>query len=103
MLTDAGLAGFALWRMVAGTVGTAELLAVLVEPPVRWRDVGGALVGAVLDTPRRRGARLLVAELADDPALAPMHDLLAACGFREEARVADLVRDGVDLVILSGP
>ncbi|HEX6058930.1 MAG TPA: erythromycin esterase family protein [Gemmatimonadaceae bacterium] len=60
-----------------------------------------ALLAAAVAACRAAGDRYLLAELADEPPLRPMILDLRRAGFREAARVADLVRDGTDLVMLS--
>ena len=47
-----------------------------------------------------RGARLVVAELADDPALEGVRALFARCGFSEGGRVRDFFKRGIDMVVM---
>jgi ribosomal protein S18 acetylase RimI-like enzyme len=93
--------GVALYGDVAGAVGATRLHALTVAEGARRQGVGRALLArtcAVLAADH--AARLVVAELADHPALAPLCHLLEAIGFREEARIADFYRDGVALRVL---
>ncbi len=95
--------GVAVAGFVAGAVGTGKVHLVAVEPPMRGRGRGAALVEAAVRTLAERGARLVVAEMPDDPtdaALVAGRAALERGGFAEEARVRDLFRDGVDLVVL---
>ena len=46
-------------------------------------------------------ARLIVAEVPDDPPFATMRAILVANGYREEGRIADFVADGIALSILT--
>ena len=94
----AALAGIVLFGAWAGTAGGARLHALAGDD--QSRDV---LLAAALGESRAAGARYLLAELADEPALRPLREALRRAGFGEEARVADLVRDGVDLVMLARP
>jgi hypothetical protein len=55
---------------------------------------------AVSDASRAAGARYLLAEMPDDPALGTVLALLRDHGFREEARVPDFYREGVALTFL---
>ena len=93
---DAGIAGVVLFGAWAGTVGGSRLYAVAGDDEARE-----ALLAAAVAACRAAGERYLLAELADEPALQPMIADLRRAGFREAARVADLVRDGTDLVMLS--
>ena len=100
---DAGasrLAGVVLHGMVAGAIGTGALRGVLVARQWRRRGVGRALVERASGLLFARGARLVVAEVPADPALDGVRALLERCAYREEARVPDLVRDGVALTFL---
>jgi len=89
-----------LFGLVAGTRGTARLHALLLDRGVDPDDVGRRLTAAAAGALSAVGARLLVAELPDDPALGPVPGVLARFGFREEARVPDYFRDGVALSVL---
>ena len=94
------LRGIVLFGPVAGSDGAAAISAVTVLEPRRRRGVASALVGAACAALQSHGARLVVAELADDPALAAVHGLLAKCGFAEGGRVKDFYGKGTDLVVL---
>lgn len=94
------LRGIVLFGPVAGSDGAAAIKAVTVLEPRRRRGVASALIGAACNALQARGARLVVAELADDPVLAAAHGLLAKCGFSEGGRVKDFYGKGTDLVIL---
>ena len=94
----ARLSGVILFGAYAGTVGGARLHALAGDD-----DARDALLAAALAACRASGERYLLAELADEPALRPMLESLRRASFTEEARVADLVRDGVDLVMLARP
>jgi GNAT superfamily N-acetyltransferase len=61
----------------------------------RRRGVGRALVETAVAELRDDGARFVIAELADAPEMRFVSVLLDACGFAEEARAGDLVRDGM--------
>lgn len=98
--TPPTLAGLVLYGVVAGAVGTGAIRGVLVAPELRRRGIAEELVRGALRKLFEDGARLVVAELPDEPGLAGVRRVLERCGFEEEARVADLVADGVALVIL---
>ena len=96
---DGIVAGLALFGEVAGADRAMRLHAALLRDGVEVEDVGRRLMDAVLDAARARHDRLVVAEVPDEPALAPMLGLLLMNDFAEEARVPDVFRDGVALVM----
>lgn len=101
---DSGdVVGVVLFGAVAGTVGGGALYGVAVAPAYRRRGVGRAIVERACEGLAALGARLAVAELPDDPALADVRALLDAAGFGERSRVPDLVRDGVALAFRVRP
>ncbi len=97
---DGTVAALALYGAVAGALGVSKLHAAVVAPSVSVADVGQRLVSAILDEARSEGARLVVAEMPDDPAIGQVRALLASVGFEEEARVPDFYRAGVALTLL---
>jgi L-amino acid N-acyltransferase YncA len=97
---DGTVAGLALFGMIAGTAGGARLHSAVLGPGVDASDVGDRLMAAVAKTVREHGARFLLAEMPDDPAIGTVFALLRTCGFREEARVPDFYREGVALTFL---
>jgi L-amino acid N-acyltransferase YncA len=97
---DGTVAALVLFGAVAGAMGVQKLHTVVLAPSVSAEDVGQRIVRAVLDAARGEGARLVVAELPDDPAMGQLRALLASEGFKEEARVPDFYRDGVALTLL---
>lgn len=95
------LAGAAIYGWVAGAMATGRLH--LVVPAAEAPDateIGTALCRAVAERLGGRGARLLVAELPDDPALAWMLDVVRSAGWSEEGRVPDFYRPGIALLLL---
>ncbi|MEO6878099.1 MAG: GNAT family N-acetyltransferase [Gemmatimonadaceae bacterium] len=97
---DGTVAGLVLYGAVAGTVGAARLHSAVLAPGVQVDDVGARLMRAAAHSSRQAGARFMLAEVPDDPALGAMLALLRDSGFHEEARVPDFFRDGVDLTFL---
>jgi ribosomal protein S18 acetylase RimI-like enzyme len=93
--------GFALYGHVAGSVGAGRLHFISVTASARLNAIGVGLCNAAVASLGAGGARLVVAEVPDDPVLASGHALLARCGFVEAARVEDYYRDGVALMILA--
>ena len=97
---SSALVGIVLFGLVAGAEGAGRLILVTVTAAARRQGVGAQLVTAAVDDLARRGARFAGIELPDDPALQPGRALLLRSGFREDSRVPDFYRDGVDLVFL---
>ena len=97
---DGTIAGLVIFGVVAGTSGAARLHALVLNRGVNPDDVGARLTNAAASAVAADGARLLLAELPDDPALGPVPGVLLRTGFREEARVPDFFRDGVALCFL---
>ena len=97
---DGTVAALALYGPVAGAADAWKLSILLTAPHVAPRDVGRAILDAVIDAVRRDGARLLVAELPADAALGRSLSLLRANGFDQEARIPDFYREGVALLFL---
>ncbi|HEX5438493.1 MAG TPA: GNAT family N-acetyltransferase [Gemmatimonadaceae bacterium] len=96
------LVGLVAYGMVAGSEGAGKLHLVAVAPSARRRGVGRLLCGAAFAQLESVRARLVIAEMADDPRLAAASALLAQFGLREEARVPDFYADGRALRIMRG-
>lgn len=97
---DGTVAGLMLFGTIAGTTGGARLHTAALAPGIDIDDVGNRLMRAACDATRQAGARYLLAEIADDPALGTVLTLLREHGFHEEARVPDFFREGVALSFL---
>lgn len=100
---DAGVVGCAIFGEVAGSVGTGRVHFIAATAAGRVAEVDAKLCQAAVRDLADHGARLVVAELADDAALAAYGALLRTCGFSEAGRVDDYYHDGVALVILAMP
>ena len=94
------ITGLVLFGTVAGAVGTGRLHLVAVSAAARLRGVASALIAEAVSRLRQEGARVVFAEMPDDPGFAPARALLLRERFIEEARVADFYRDGVALLVL---
>jgi ribosomal protein S18 acetylase RimI-like enzyme len=94
------LIGVALFGLVAGAVGAGRLHAVAVTASARLQGVATRLVDEAVRALRADGARFVLVEMPDDRRLRAGLTLLLRGGFREEARVPDFYRDGVDLLLL---
>jgi ribosomal protein S18 acetylase RimI-like enzyme len=97
---DGTVASLALFGPVAGTTATWHLRMALLAPRVEIREVGRAMIDGVVESVRRDGGRLLVAELPADAVLGQSLTLLRANGFRQEGRIPDFFREGVALLFL---
>ena len=97
---DGTVAGIALFGSISGTAHGARLHTAVLAPGVQTSDVGARLLRAVCDAARDAGARFILAEMPDDPAIGTALTLLREHGFREVARVPDFFREGVALTFL---
>lgn len=95
---DGECAGVGVYGMVAGTVGTAALYAVVVATSARQAGTGRAIVAYVVTDLTSRGVRLVVAELPGHESLSGYRSLLEEEGFVEESHVDDYFDDGIPLV-----
>ena len=95
---DKTVVGLALFGSIAGTEAGFKLHGIVVES--RESDVGERLVDAVASAITKTGGRFIIAELAEETALATTIALLRAHGFAEVGRIPDYYRDGVPLTIL---
>jgi ribosomal protein S18 acetylase RimI-like enzyme len=86
---DSEVVGFALFGEVAGAAGTGRIHFVSVSASSRLGTVGVRLCETAVADLSEAGARLVIAELPDDPILVSGHALLARCGFTEVGRVPD--------------
>src|SRR5256885_574328 len=82
---DGTVAGLTLFGEIAGTANGARLHTAVLAPGVDADDVGGRLMRAVCDAMRDAGAKFLLAEMPDDPAIGTVLSLLRHHGFREVA------------------
>lgn len=97
---DGTVAALALFGPVSGAQDTWKLAAFLMSERVEPREIGRALLDAVVAVATRAGGRLLTAELPADPVLGRTLSLLRANGFTQDGKVADYFRDGVALLFL---
>jgi len=97
---DGTVAGLALFGKIAGTRHAMRLHTAVLAPGVQTSDVGARLMRSVNDAAREAGAKFILAEMPDDPAIGAVLGLLREHGFQEEARVPDFYREGVALTFL---
>jgi len=89
--------GLVLFGLVAGAQGTGAIYWLAVRPDRRHRGIGRALLAVARTELVAEHARIIVAELRDDPETAAMGKMLAAGGFAREGTVPDFYSDGVPL------
>jgi ribosomal protein S18 acetylase RimI-like enzyme len=94
------MAALALFGTVSGALSCWRLSTLLMAPRLEPRDVGRAMIDAIVARVQALGGRLLMAELPADAAFGRTLSLLRSTGFREEGRVRDFYRDGVSLLFL---
>lgn len=97
---DGTYAALALVGEVVPSNRVWKLHTLLLGERVNAREVGGALLDALVQRIRLRGARYLVAELPADPVYGRTLTLLRANAFRQEGRIPDFFRDDVALLFL---
>lgn len=97
---DGTVAALALFGPVTGAQGTWKLYTLLLAERVDPRQVGSAMVDAVVAEVKGAGARLLTAELPADPAIGKVLSLLRATGFDQEGRIPHFFREEVALLFL---
>jgi ribosomal protein S18 acetylase RimI-like enzyme len=97
-MRDDGCLGVGAYGLVAGTVGTAALYAVVVAKGAEKDGIGAAVVDWILADLTSGQTRLVVAEFPGHRSPGRYRSLLEAAGFAEESQVEDYFEDGVPLV-----
>jgi len=97
---DGTAAALCLYGPVAGARGVWKIHMILLAERVEPREMGRAMVRAVVDRVRDAGARMIVAELPGDPAFGHTLSLLRAGDFDQDGRVPDFFADGIPLLFL---
>ncbi len=98
---DGTYASLALFGEVEASNSVWKLHTMLLSERVDAREVGDAMLLAVLEKVRTLGAKFLVAELPGDPVYGKTLDVLRANRFRQQGKVPDFYRDGVSLLFLT--
>lgn len=91
--------GFAYAEPERMTDGTANLLAIAVDPASQSRGVGKALVSALAARLKAQGNRVLLVETSSFDDYAGARAFYAGQGFVEEARIRDFYQAGEDKII----
>ena len=78
---------------------TGAIFWLAVRPDRRRRGIARALLALTKAELEAERARLVIAEMRDEPETAAMAKMLAASGFAREGVVPDFYRDGVSLTV----
>lgn len=97
--SESGIAGYTCFGPIPGTDRRYELYWIAVDPGVRRRGLGVALLAATEAAVRRLGGTHLFAETSTRPDYAPARGFYAANGYMLHAEVADFHADGDGLAI----
>lgn len=97
---DGAIVALAVYGAVAGAVGAGKVHFLVGRAGDDAQDAATSLLRALEARAASAGARFLIAELPDDPAVAGLVAPLRRHGFHDVARVADFFSDGVDLLFL---
>jgi len=98
---DGILQGYACWGATPGSDRGYDLYWIAVDPRAQGGGYGGALMRAVEEQLRGRGARLLVAETSSRASYARTRGFYERSGYVERARVRDFYAVDDDRVIFS--
>ncbi|MEP7064557.1 MAG: GNAT family N-acetyltransferase, partial [Gemmatimonadota bacterium] len=95
------LQGYACWGPTPGTDGGYDLYWIAVDPRAQGGGYGSALMRAVEELLRERGARLLVIETSSREAYSQTRSFYERGGYMERARVRGFYAVDDDRVIFS--
>ena len=94
-----GLAGYACYGPIAGTVGSFDLYWIVVDPAWQGRGLGRRLMGAVEAAVRCAGGRRLYIDTSTSAAYAPTRAFYTRCGYAIAAELPDFYSPGDGKVI----
>ncbi len=86
--------GYACWGPIPGTVGSADLYWIAVDPAWQGRGVGRELLAQVEAWVRSEGRTRVYIETATRPQYAPTRAFYLACGYRLAAELPDYYAPG---------
>ena len=98
---DNGLVGVIYCTPEPMTIGTWNVLMLLVDRDLQRQGHGSALMSHVEQTLRDLGERLLIVETSSLGEFKPARKFYSKCGFREEARIRNFYEPGNDKIIFS--
>jgi D-alanine-D-alanine ligase len=93
------LLGYACFGPIRGTVRCFDLYWIVVDPGKQGRGIGRTLMTASEQLMDERGARLIYADTSSRPQYEPTRAFYLACGYRQEAVLADFYAPGDGKVI----
>jgi len=93
------LVGYACWGPTPGTVGTADLYWIVVDPRRQQQGVGTQLLGAVEARLRAQGARMVVVETSSRSDYTATRAFYERRGYARAATIPAYYAPGDDLVI----
>ena len=101
VMADAGdgLAGYACYGPIAGTVGSFDLYWIVVDPARQGRGLGRRLMEAVEAAVRSAGGRRLYIDTSTSAAYAPTRAFYRHCGYAIAAELPDFYSPGDGKVI----
>jgi GNAT superfamily N-acetyltransferase len=83
------LLGYACFGPIPGSLHSYDLYWIAVDPKAQGRGLGRKLVDAAERLMARQGARRVYADTSSRPQYEPTRDFYLACGYRQEAFLAD--------------
>lgn len=98
---DGTMAALALFSEIIPSNGVWKLHTLVLGERADAREVGGAMLDAIVGRLRTLGATRLLAELPADPVYGRTLTLLRAQSFQQEGRVPHFYRDDVALLFLT--
>ena len=98
---DGTYAALALFGEIVPSNAVWKLHTLLISERVHAREVGDAMLHAVMERVRALGGGSVLAELPGDPVYGQALNVLRANRFRQQGRLPDYYRDGVSLLFLS--
>ena len=94
-----GLAGYACYGPIAGTIGSFDLYWIVVDPAWQGRGLGRRLMGAVEAAVRCTGGCRLYIDTSTSAAYAPTRAFYTRCGYAIAAELPDFYSPGDGKVI----
>ncbi len=94
-----GLAGYACYGPIAGTIGSFDLYWIVVDPGRQGHGLGRRLMAAVEAQVREAGGRRLYIDTSASPAYAPTRAFYLRCGYGIAAELPDFYATGDGKVI----
>jgi GNAT superfamily N-acetyltransferase len=94
-----GLAGYACYGPIAGTLGSFDLYWIVVDPRLQGRGLGCWLMAAVEAAVCQAGGRRVYVDTSASPAYAPARAFYRRCGYAIAAELPDFYAPGDGKVI----